>query len=252
VERLLAKHPERRTRSCAEVEQALLPFVNDPRPPALVRAERGFAKTAPLPAPVATAPLPSASEPQAPASSRRRLWLAIAASALLAMLLGAAVVVLPWRTSPRDEPATVSRPIEASSTPGPAPSAAPDPSAAPSPAAPELQVTGAALPSAPPIALPSTTPTEPTAPVSPASTEPAPAAPTVASELRDGTISVHTITYGAIFVDGRRMGAGDASVRLPAGTHRVAVGSNARTRVVELRPGQHLRLRGDPRTGTIH
>lgn len=82
--------------------------------------------------------------------------------------------------------------------------------------------------------------------------EPTPAAPPAPSEPSYGTISIHTITYGAIFVDGRRVGAGDASVRLPAGTHRVAVGSNARTRIIDLRPGQHLRLRGDPRTGTIH
>ncbi|MCC6877505.1 MAG: hypothetical protein IT378_24575, partial [Sandaracinaceae bacterium] len=242
VARLLAKHPEHRPQSCAEVEQALLPFVNDARPPALVRPERGFAKTAPLPAPVATAPLASAPGPT-PAPNRSRLWLAIAAlSAVLAALLGAAVVVLPWQGAPREEP---DEPAPVATTP-PAPAPPVEPGPPPSPVASDAPH-GAPMPPSPQAPLPSV-PSPPTAPpaVAPA-LQPAPPR----TPVQQGTLTVTAIPTGTIWIDNQRRGEGSVTRRLDPGTHRVGVGRTgafapSSSTVVRIEPGQHHTLRLRP------
>ncbi|MBZ0116776.1 MAG: protein kinase, partial [Sandaracinaceae bacterium] len=149
VDRLLAKHPDGRPQSAAEVAQALLPYVNDTRAPVLrAPAAAGFAKTAPLGMPGVTAALPSSPEAQVttpdPSRRTRRLEIAVAAAvAVLAALLGAAVLVLPphfaTRTS-NPQPALSERPplpVEGTpaSTSGRAAPAEPAVREAPSPAA---------------------------------------------------------------------------------------------------------------------
>ena len=178
-------------------------------------------------------------DPDPVAATRRIGGRVLAAVALLGVLAVVAAWIT-WSSAPTP-PGSLGAPSALATPPNP-------PTASPAPAAPRAPVPAASPPK------PSARPKSVGGPIAPARTPahaPAPvrATPTAVARMRrtePGLLSINAIPWGSVYVDGRPVGnTPQLDLSISPGQHRLRVerqGYRPYERVIDVAPGQHLRI----------